>query len=603
VEDRGKIRSKIMSTSNKTMYKWNSIPWRKLQRSVFKLQNRIYQASCRDDTQAVHKLQRLLLKSKSAAFIAVRRVAQDNKGKKTAGIDGLASLTAKQKLNLALKISKSPIIPKAKPVRRVWIPKPGKEEKRPLGIPVMEDRARQALVKMALEPEWEAKFEPHSYGFRPGRSCHDAMEAIHRYTRNVPKYVLDADISKCFDCINHEALLEKLGTFPSLRRMIKAWLKAGIVDDGGLFPVSEGTPQGGVISPLLANIALHGLETAIQKPFQKYKMISQSKRGIQWKPQVVRYADDFVIIHRDLEVLKRAKQVAEEWLKDMGLEIKPSKTRITHTLKEADGPIGFDFLGFNFRLYPRGKTRSTRDAHGNLVGFVEHVKPSKESQKRLLRKTREIMRSNRNVAQAGLIGLLNPVIRGWGNYYSTVVSKDIFSKMDILIFRQLWSWAKRRHPNKNRRWVAKKYWQMGQHGWKFGRMGQITLHRLSDVPIWRHKQIQKHRSPYDGDVFYWSSRMGNHPLVPKSFAALIKFQKGYCPKCGLFFKPGDSVTMVRTAIDATGQPGKARLVHQYCQGSSDNRCVMTAHRFTEEPDERKLSRPVLKTSANREVRA
>ena len=188
-----------MSTSNKTMYKWNSIPWRKLQRSVFKLQNRIYQASCRDETQAVHKLQRLLLKSKSAAFIAVRRVAQDNKGKKTAGIDGLASLIAKQKLNLALKISKSPIIPKAKPVRRVWIPKPGKEEKRPLGIPVMEDRARQALVKMALEPEWEAKFEPHSYGFRPGRSCHDAMEAIHRYTRSVPKYVLDADISKCLD--------------------------------------------------------------------------------------------------------------------------------------------------------------------------------------------------------------------------------------------------------------------------------------------------------------------------------------------------------------------------------------------------------------------
>jgi len=590
-----------MSTSIKTMYKWNDIPWRKLQRNVFKLQNRIYQASCRGETQAVHKLQRLLLKSKSAVFLAVRRVAQENKGKKTAGIDGLASLNAKEKLNLALKILESPIIPKAKSLRRIWIPKPGKNEKRPLGIPVMEDRARQALVKMALEPEWEAKFEPHSYGFRPGRSCHDAVEAIHRYTRATSKYVLDADISKCFDRINHEALLEKLGTFPLLRRMIKAWLKAGAFDGGELFPVLEGTPQGGVISPLLANIALHGLETAIQEPFQKYKMVSESKRGVQWKPQVVRYADDFVIIHRDLDALKRAKQVAEEWLKGMGLEMKPSKTRITHTLKEFDGTIGFDFLGFHFRQYPRGKNRSTRDAHGNPVGFVAFVKPSKESQKRLLRKTREIIRSNRNVAQAGLIALLNPVIRGWGNYYSTVVSKDIFSKMDRLIFKQLWNWAKRRHPNKRGRWVAKKYWQQGKHGWKFGKTGQITLHRLSDIPIWRHTQVQKHRSPYDGDVFYWSSRLGKHPLVPKSFAALIKFQKGYCPKCGLFFKPGDSVTMVRTAIDDTGKPGKARLVHQHCHGSSDKRCVMTAHHFTEEPDERKLSCPVLKTSANREV--
>jgi RNA-directed DNA polymerase len=205
-----------MGTSEKMMYNWNSIPWRKLEKSVFGLQRRIYQASCRNDRKAVHKLQRLLICSRSATLLAVRRVAQDNQGKKTAGIDGLASLSNKKKLELAYRIMSNPLISKAKPVRRVWIPKPGKEEKRPLGIPVMEDRARQALVKFALEPEWEAKFSPYSFGFRPGRSCHDAVEMTFRQMKVVTKYVLDADISGCFDHIDHKVLLDKLETFPSL---------------------------------------------------------------------------------------------------------------------------------------------------------------------------------------------------------------------------------------------------------------------------------------------------------------------------------------------------------------------------------------------------
>jgi len=555
-----------MNTSEKMVYGWNTVPWRKLERNVYKLQKRIYQASRRGDVKAVHKLQRLLMNSRSAAFLAVRQVAQDNKGKKTAGIDGLASLRKRKKLQLAQKILSEPYISKAKPVRRVWIPKPGKDERRPLGIPVMEDRARQALAKMALEPEWEAKFEPTSFGFRPGRSCHDAVETIYRYMRTVPKYVLDADIAGCFDHINHKALLDKLGTFPSLRRTVRAWLKAGIFDGGTLFPTTEGTPQGGVISPLLANIALHGLSTSVEGAFQKMKFPNgRYDKPIRWKPVVIRYADDFVILHPDLDALKRAERIAAEWLKGMGLEMKSSKTRITHTLREIDGNVGFDFLGFNFRQYLRGKTRCIKNTNGKPVGFTISVRPSSKSQKQFLRNIREIIRSNQSISQPTLIGLLNPVIRGWGNYFSSVVSKDIFSKLDRHIYQKLWAWAKRRHPNKNRHWVAHKYWLFGGHGWRFGIKGVATLHKLSDIPIRRHIVVQKHRSLYDGDVIYWSTRMGRHPEMPPSFAWLLKLQQGCCPYCGLLFKPGDQMIVQHPRGRAIGQIGKAVLLHEHCQ--------------------------------------
>ena len=589
-----------MDTSKSTMYDWHTLPWRKLERAVFKLQTRIYQASRQGDVEAVHKLQRLLIHSRSAAILAVRRVAQDNRGKRTAGIDGVASLTDRQKLSLVEAIHRLPLVFKAKPVRRVWIPKPGKDEKRPLGIPVMEDRARQALAKMALEPEWEAKFEPTSFGFRPGRSRHDAVETIFRQMLRVSKCVLDADIAKCFDRINHEALLNKLGTFPSMRRAIKAWLKAGIMDGGNLFPVDEGTPQGGVISPLLANIALHGLGTAVGNAFQKRKFPNGAHhKAIPWKPAVIRYADDFVILHRDLDALKQAQQIAAEWLKGMGLEMKPSKTRITHTLNEIDGPVGFDFLGFNFRQYPRGKNRCLWN-HGERVGFTTNVRPSSTSQKRFLEKIRDVLHSKRTATQTGLIQVLNPIIRGWGNGFSSVVSRDIFEKMDSLIFEKLWAWARSRHPNKNHHWIAHKYWLMGgKQKWRFGNR-TIWLRRLKDIPIRRHIVVQSHRSPYDGDAIYWSTRAGKHPDLPWSLARLLKAQGGCCQVCGLYFKPDDQLIAVRLYV---GQSGSTVLVHEHCRESLDGRRVMTTHHLTEEPDEGKLSRPVLKTSVNGDAHA
>jgi len=272
------------------MYEWNTLPWTQVERQVFKLQTRIYRASQRGDVRAVHRLQRLLMASRAAKCLAVRKVTQDNRGKKTAGVDGVKSLSPERRSALAATLT---LRPEAQPARRVWIPKPGSEEKRPLGIPVMRTRAEQALAKLVLEPEWEARFEANSYGFRPGRSAHDAVEAIFNGIRFKPKYVLDADIAKCFDRIDHHALLDKLRTTTRLRRAVRGWLKAGVVDDGALFPTEKGTPQGGVASPLLANIALHGLETAIRDAFPVTAVVN-GRRVCPWQPIVIRYADDFL---------------------------------------------------------------------------------------------------------------------------------------------------------------------------------------------------------------------------------------------------------------------------------------------------------------------
>ncbi len=227
---------------------WALIPWRKLEMKMYRLQKRIYRASERGNVKAVHNLQRLLMKSEAARCLAVRRVTQDNQGKNTAGVDGIKSVSP-QRRPILVKALRNHQTLKAQPARRVWIPKPGKSEKRPLGIPTMLDRAHQALVKAALEPEWEAKFEPNSYGFRPGRGCHDAIEAIFTSVGCKEKYVLDADIQGCFDNIAHEPLLNKLNTYPTMRRAIKGWLKAGVRVGFAEEPTDKGTPQGGVVTP------------------------------------------------------------------------------------------------------------------------------------------------------------------------------------------------------------------------------------------------------------------------------------------------------------------------------------------------------------------
>jgi RNA-directed DNA polymerase len=290
-------------------YEWNAIPWRKLEVRVFKLQRRIYQATTRGGTKKARRLQKLLTSSWSAKSLAVRRVTQENKGKKTAGVDGVKSLTPKQRLKL---VSTMDLHEPVKPVRRQWIDKPGKPEKRPLGIPIMHDRATQALVKLALEPEWEAKFEPNSFGFRPGRSCQDAIQQTFITIARQPRYVLDADIASCFDKIDQAALLEKMNTSPHFARPIKEWLTAGVVDSGLFMPTDRGTPQGGVLSPLLANIALHGLEDVVKKAGGPGTVKKKGKTVYQ-RTHCIRYADDFVVFHTTWEGIQRCKEAIQEW--------------------------------------------------------------------------------------------------------------------------------------------------------------------------------------------------------------------------------------------------------------------------------------------------
>jgi RNA-directed DNA polymerase len=391
---------------------WNKIPWRKLEHHCFRIQKRIFRASQRGNTRAVHKLQKLLMKSQSARLLAVRRVTQDNQGKKTAGIDGVKSVKPTERTVMANQIHPKNWKDTSPPVRRVWIPKPRKNEKRPLGIPVMIERARQHLAKLALEPEWEARFEPNSYGFRPGRSCHDAIEAIFNAMKQKAKYVLDADLKGAFDNINHQKLLDKLKTYPAMKHTIQAWLKAGAIDKGAFEETRSGTPQGGTISPLLMNVALHGMETAVMEAFR-------TKEG---KPQFVRYADDLVVFHATEEGVKRARAVLETWLIDIGLELKPSKTKITHTLTPYEGKVGFDFLGFAVRQFPVGKTHTGKNTYGKPLGFKTIISPSKEAIKRHMEEIGEKIRKLRSASQEQLIGTLNPIIRGWANYYRTVVA-------------------------------------------------------------------------------------------------------------------------------------------------------------------------------------
>lgn len=555
------------------MYEWSDINWRKLERGVFKVQKRIYQASTRGDVKLVRRLQKLLIKSWSARVLAVRRVTQDNQGRKTAGVDGIKSLTPKQRLILINEIK---LGSKVKPTRRVWIPKPGTEEKRPLGIPTMFDRALQALVKLVLEPEWEARFEPNSFGFRPGRSCHDAIGAIYCAVNKKSKFILDADISKCFDRINHDVLLEKLNTYPTLQRQIRAWLKAGVMDGKELFPTMEGTPQGGVISPLLANIALHGMEELIMGLAPKFDMkrpdnTQLSVRDKRKSITLVRYADDFVVLHEDFEVIKLCKAEIEKWLSGIGLELKPSKTRLAHTLNKIDEEPGFNFLGFNVRQFPVGKHNSGKKSKGGLLGFKTIITPSRESQKRHYRKVAEVIDKSRGVEQATLIKTLNPIIRGWCNYFSTVVSQKVFERLWHLVVWKLLKWGHHRHRNKGRKWIRLKYFKtVADDQWTFAtREGEnpLVLKKHSSTEIKRYVKVKGKASPYDGDWIYWSTRMGVHPEVSVRVATLLKRQKGKCTHCDNYLKDGDTLEVDHIIPKSRGGRNNYdnwQLLHRHC---------------------------------------
>lgn len=601
-------------TSFKTTVVWNETNWSKVQRGVFKLQKRIHKAAQRGDVKAMRRLQKTLMKSWYAKLLATRKVTQDNQGKKTAGVDGVKSLGYAERLKLAKELGTKR---KVKPTRRTKIPKPGTDEKRPLGIPSMADRANQALAKLALEPEWEAKFENNSYGFRPGRSTHDAIEAIYSAIRCKSKFALDADISKCFDNIDHNKLLDKVNTYPSMRRMLRSWLKAGFVDGRDLFETGAGTPQGGVISPLLANIALHGLEIAIKDfantlPTRRNHGKKQNRNALS----LIRYADDFVILHEDINVVLQAKTVVEKFLEEIGLELKPSETRLCHTFNKYEGEKpGFDFLGFNIRQFPVNDGMSAKAPRsGKILGFQTIIQPSSEAVKRHLKVVSDIVDSHKAAPQKALIRKLIPVIQGWANYYSTVCSKETFTKLDHLIVKKLLAWGRFRHPNKGSKWTVDKYWRtVGGDNWVFSYTNpdpeeSYMLAKHAWTKIVRHTKVKGEVSPFNGDFVYWGSRTGKSKEIPSTLAKTLRQQKGKCVSCGQTFTTEDRIELDH--ITPISKGGKRKLsnlqaLHRHCHDkkTATDGSLGGSHdkgMFSEEPDEVKASRPVLETSSIRE---
>ena len=574
---------------------WRTVNWPQVERTVFRLQQRIYCASQQGDTRRVKSLQRLLSKSWSARMLAVRRTTQENKGKKTAGVDGIASLKAPARIDLAKKLT---LDGKADPVRRVLIPKPGKSEYRKLGIPTLRDRAKQALAKLALEPQWEALFAPNSYGFRPGRSPQDALEQVHRCISQRPKWVLDADIAACFDKISHGPLVARLSqSHPAIARQCKAWLKAGVLDNGQIQLTERGTPQGGVASPLLANIALHGLEN----------LVKTTIKGIH----LVRFADDFVVFHQDRESILNAQALIRQWLASKGLELREDKTRIAHTLDGgSEYPTGFDFLGCHVRQYRTRRRRINKSQRP----YKTLIKPSKEAVKRLVIKLRDIVKRHRGLPQSQLIDALNPVIVGWAYYHRSNTASRTFAYLDSVLYWQLRRWARRRHPNKSRKWVKARYWHtVGRRNWVFGveQAGKVTLKlaKFSEVSIRRHIKVRGHKSWYDGDWAYWATRRGKHPMLGIREATLLKRQQGRCPICRRVFDLHDSIEQDHIWPRARGGQDRydnLQLVHLSChhrktQWDEQRACPIRPWRGEktgEESCERKRSGTILKAGGS-----
>ena len=571
-------------------YEWDTIDWRKLEKNVYKLQNRIYKAVKRGDKKLARSLQRLMLKSVSAKLLAVRKVSQDNRGKKTAGVDGKLALTYKERLEIASEIGG---YIKPLPTRRVWIPKPGKKEKRPLGIPAMVDRAQQALFKLGLEPEWEARFEPNSYGFRPGRSAHDAIEAIFNQIRYKSKYVLDADIAGCFDNIDQQYLLNKLDSSTLVRKQVKSWLKSGVVDANVFQTTPKGTPQGGVISPLLANIALHGMEEEIRIQMAHGR---KGRYSLAKTPAIIRYADDFVCIHENLEIVQTAQSLIATWLEKVGLEIKPEKTRLCHTLETFEGEHpGFDFLGFTVRQFKVGAHNSGKNTNRTLLGFKTVIKPSKKSTDRHYRTLRDAVRVLRGAPQKAVIRTLNPMVRGWANYYSTVISRKTFERLGDLTHHLLWKWSKFRHPHKGEQWIKRKYFQIhGGNRWRFMDKDGKFLMQHQEHPIRRHTKVKGLKSPFDGDLMYWATRMGRHPEVTPRVARLMKAQKGKCGCCGHYFRNEDIAEVHHVDGDHANNCQKnLKLIHGHCHDQAHSHKEPNQLRSRMKA---KDSRPVLKSS-------
>ena len=526
-------------------FQWKAIDWKKAEAEVNRLQARIAKATQEKKWNTVKRLQYLLTHSYYAKALAVRKITT-NKGKNTSGIDKELWSTPASKMCGVLTLTDKNY--KAKPLRRVYIEKKGKKAKRPLGIPCMYDRAMQALYALALDPVSETTADTKSFGFRKGRCAQDACEYIFTALSrsNSPEWVLEGDIKGCFDHISHEWLSDNI---PMDKSVLKQFLKAGFVFNRELFLTDEGTPQGGVISPILANMALDGMQKVLSERFHTNRL---GKVDIRFKNahkvNLVRYADDFIVTAASKEIAEEAKEIIRDFLRTRGLELSEEKTLITHIND------GFDMLGWTFRKFD-----------GKLI-----VKPSKKSLKAFKASLSEtILKRGKAWKQEVLIERLNQQIRGWTNYHQSVCASEAFAHIDYILYELLWRWAKRRHPHKGQWWVSTNYWhRKGNRNWVFSTEDKGLL-RVDHIPIVRHTKVRMNANPYF-DTQYFLDRKYEHGMRRLSgrFKQIWKNQNGCCYHCGLPMEIRDEREIFFKVPKSMGGKDEVRnmaYVHKHCQ--------------------------------------